>query len=142
VLEEFLCRQIARLPPIEDRLGDIRRQIAEADERHEIGALPLPLGKCSKPDAFVISPSASVAFEPARPEKQRDNGGSGFAANGSVPSIPILKYFLAWRGEAVPARTESQFRHFKARARLFTPKNRGPDQCAPVIRSAITVSDR
>src|ERR1700722_4217774 len=31
---------------------------------------------------------------------------------------------------------------FHARARLFTPKNRGPDQCVPVIRSAITVSDR
>jgi hypothetical protein len=43
--------QIARLPPIEDCLGDIRRQIAEADEPHEIGALPLPLGKCSKRDA-------------------------------------------------------------------------------------------
>ena len=28
------------------------------------------------------------------------------------------------------------------RARLATPKNRGPDQCVPVIRSAITVSDR
>jgi hypothetical protein len=24
---------------------------------------------------------------------------------------------------------------------LVRPKNRGPDQCAPVIRSAITVSD-
>ena len=30
----------------------------------------------------------------------------------------------------------------EARARLVTPKNRGPDQCAPVICSAITVSDR
>jgi hypothetical protein len=30
----------------------------------------------------------------------------------------------------------------EARARLVTPKNRGPDQCAPVIRSAITVSER
>jgi len=29
-----------------------------------------------------------------------------------------------------------------ARARLLTPKNRGPDQCAPVIFSAITVSER
>jgi hypothetical protein len=29
-----------------------------------------------------------------------------------------------------------------ARARLVRPKNRGPDQCAPVICSAITVSDR
>jgi hypothetical protein len=30
----------------------------------------------------------------------------------------------------------------KARARLVRPKNRGPDQCAPVIFSAITVSER
>jgi hypothetical protein len=37
VLEEFLRREIARLPPIEDRLGDIRREIAEADETSEIG---------------------------------------------------------------------------------------------------------
>ena len=27
-------------------------------------------------------------------------------------------------------------------ARLVRPKNRGPDQCAPVIRSAIMVSER
>jgi hypothetical protein len=32
VREELLRRQIARLPPIEDRLGDIRREIAEADD--------------------------------------------------------------------------------------------------------------
>ena len=36
MLEELLCRQIARLPPIVDRLGDIRREIAEADEPREI----------------------------------------------------------------------------------------------------------
>ena len=51
VIQELRCRQIARLPAIEDGLRDIRRQIAEADEPHEIGALPLPLGKCSKRDA-------------------------------------------------------------------------------------------
>jgi hypothetical protein len=36
-LEELLWRQIARLPPIENRLGDIRREIAEADEAREVG---------------------------------------------------------------------------------------------------------
>jgi hypothetical protein len=36
VLEELLWRQIARLPSIEDRLGDIRREIAEADEAREV----------------------------------------------------------------------------------------------------------
>ena len=49
VLEELLRRQIARLPPIEDRLGDIRREIAEADETSEIGpADPFPLSECGK----------------------------------------------------------------------------------------------
>ena len=61
MLEELLGRQIAWLPPIEDRLGDIRRQIAEADEARERGAAdPFPLGKCSKRDAFAW---ASVAFK-------------------------------------------------------------------------------
>ena len=36
VLEELLRRQIARLLPIKDRLDDIRREIAEADEPSEI----------------------------------------------------------------------------------------------------------
>ena len=123
MFEELLCRQIARLPPIEDYLGDIRRQIAEADEPHEIGALPLPLGKCSKRDAFAIG---ECRVEPARPEQQRDNRGSGFAANGSVPSIPILKSFLAWRGEAVTARTESQFRHFMHALACSRQRTGGP----------------
>ena len=56
----------------------------------KLGALPLPLGKCSKRDAFAV---VECRVEPARPEQQRDNGGSSFAANGSVPSIPILKSF-------------------------------------------------
>jgi hypothetical protein len=52
MLEEPLCRQIARLPPIKDRLGDIRRKIAEADEPSEIGpADTFALGKCSKGEA-------------------------------------------------------------------------------------------
>jgi hypothetical protein len=90
----------------------------------KLGALPLPLGKCSKRDAFAIG---ECRVEPARPEQQRDNGGSGFAANGSVPSIPIL-IFLAWRGAAVTARTESQFHHFRhalacSRQRTGAPTN-------------------
>jgi hypothetical protein len=32
VLDQLLCRQIARLPPIEDRLGDIRRGHCQVDE--------------------------------------------------------------------------------------------------------------
>ena len=59
--------------------------------------LPLPLGKCGKRDAFAIG---ECRVEPARPEQQRDNRGSGFAANGSVPSIPILISFSP--GETQP----------------------------------------
>jgi hypothetical protein len=41
MLEELLCREIARLMPIEDRLGDVRGEIPEADDPGEIGsALP------------------------------------------------------------------------------------------------------
>ena len=53
--EELLWRQIARLPPIEDRLGDIRREIAETDEAREVGpANTFALGECSKDDAFAL----------------------------------------------------------------------------------------
>jgi len=70
VREELLWRQIARLPPIEDRLGDIRREIAEADEPREIGpANLLPLGDCSKGDAFAVG---ECRVEPVRPEEQPD----------------------------------------------------------------------
>ena len=63
--EELLRRQIAWLPSIEDRLGDIRRQIAEADEAGEVGpANTFPLGECSKGDAFSLG---ECRVEPARP---------------------------------------------------------------------------
>ena len=100
---------------------------------------PFPLGKCGKRDAFAIG---ECRVEPARPEQQRDNRGSGFAANGSVPSIPILKSFPRLARRSRNGTDRISVSSFHARARLFTPKNRGPDQCVPVIRSAITVSDR
>jgi len=83
MLEELLWRQIARLPPIEDRLGDIRREIAETNEAGEVGpADTFPLGECSKGDAFALG---ERRVEPARPEKQLTNRALGFAvANGSV----------------------------------------------------------
>ena len=81
VLEELLYRQIARLPPIGSPW------IAEADEARERGAAdPFPLGKCSKRDAFAW---ASVAFKRRALSSSVINPGSGFAANGSVPSIPF-----------------------------------------------------
>src|SRR6266404_7576786 len=68
MLEELLRRQIARLPPIEDRLSDIRREIAETEEAGEVGpADTFPLGECSKGDAFTLG---ECRVEPARPEKQ------------------------------------------------------------------------
>jgi hypothetical protein len=55
VREKLLRREIVRLPPIEDRLGDIRREIADADETSEIGpADTFPLGEYSKGDAFGV----------------------------------------------------------------------------------------
>src|ERR1700756_4129462 len=68
MLKELLWRQIARLPPIEDRLGDIRCQIAETDEAGEVGpANTFPLGECSKGHVFALG---ECRVEPARPEKQ------------------------------------------------------------------------
>src|SRR5882757_10650828 len=68
MLEELFWRQIARLPPIEDRLGDIRREIAETDEAREVRpANTFALGECSKGDAFALG---ERRVEPARPEKQ------------------------------------------------------------------------
>src|SRR5882672_2308871 len=68
MLEELLWRQIARLPPIKDRLGDIRREIAEADEAGEVGpANTLPPGEWRKGDAFALG---ECRVEPARHEKQ------------------------------------------------------------------------
>ena len=68
VLEELLRRQIARMPSIEDRLGDIRREIAETDEAGEVGSADtFPLGECSKGDGFALG---ERRVEPARPEKQ------------------------------------------------------------------------
>jgi len=52
-------------------------------------------------------------------------------ADGSVPSRAVGCRSCHW-----PAPPGDE-----APARLVRPKNRGPDQCAPVIRSAITVSD-
>ena len=87
--EEFLWRQIARLLPIEDRLGNIRREIAEADEAREVGpADTFPLGECSKGDAFALG---EAALNRRALRSSFTNRALGFAvANGSVPSVTIL----------------------------------------------------
>jgi hypothetical protein len=87
VLQELLWRQIARLPPIEDRLGDIQRNIAEADEAREVGPTDtLSLGECGGVFALV-----STALNRCAVRSSFTNRASGFAvANGSVLSITIL----------------------------------------------------
>jgi len=68
VLEELLCRQIARLAPVEDGLRDIRCEIAEADEPRKIGwAHALLLCQCGKRNAVAAD---ERGVEPARPEEQ------------------------------------------------------------------------
>ena len=54
MLQELFWRQIARLPPIEDRLGDIRRKIAEAEQARQTQR-SRPLGPVLQP-AAVLQP--------------------------------------------------------------------------------------
>jgi hypothetical protein len=70
VFEQLLCRQIAGLPPIENRVGDIRREIAEADKTSEIGrADAFALGKRSKGNVVAADEGR---VKPARLEEQLD----------------------------------------------------------------------
>src|SRR6516164_6875455 len=70
VLEQLRCGQIARLPPVEDRAGDIRREIAEADKTSEIGrAHAFALGKRSKGNGVAADEGR---VKPARLEEQLD----------------------------------------------------------------------
>jgi hypothetical protein len=87
--QQLVCGQIARLTAVEDGFGDVRGEIAEADEPREIGrAHPFPLGQCGKRHATAAE---ECDVEPARPDQQLDQPRIGFAvANGSVPSINIL----------------------------------------------------
>src|SRR5215469_8693680 len=70
MLEQLLGCQIARLPPIENRTGDIRREIAEADKTSEIGrADAFALGERSKGN-LVAGDEGRV--KPVRLEEQLD----------------------------------------------------------------------
>src|SRR5215467_14357189 len=87
--QQLVCGQIERLAPVEDSLGDVGGEIAEADEPREIGgADAFPLGKCGKGHA-VAAHECSV--EPRALISSLISRASGFAvANGSVPSIRIV----------------------------------------------------
>ena len=53
--QQLVCAQIARLTAVEDGFGDVRGEIAEADEPREIRwAHPLPLGQCGKRHAIAV----------------------------------------------------------------------------------------
>jgi len=87
--QQLVCGQIVRLTAVEDGLGDVRGEIAEADEPREVGwAHAFPLGECGKRHAIAAE---ECGIELARPDQQLDESWIGFAvANGSVPSINIL----------------------------------------------------
>ena len=64
--QQLVCGQIGRLTAVEDGLGDVRGEIAEADEPRKIGgAHPFPLGQCSKRHAIAVE---ECGIEPARPD--------------------------------------------------------------------------
>jgi hypothetical protein len=67
VLEELLCRQIGGLPPVEDRLDDIWREIAEADEPSEIGALTLSRSASRSAKAVMRHFQEANLLLPVRP---------------------------------------------------------------------------
>ena len=78
-----------RLTAVEDGLGDIRGEIAEADEPREVGwAHSFPLGQCGKRHAITAE---ECALNRRALISSLTSRVSGFAvANGSVPSINIL----------------------------------------------------
>src|ERR1700730_3838345 len=83
MLEQLLCRQSGWLPPIEDGLSDIRREIAEADEPREIGpADPFPVGECGKRNTFALG---ECRVEAARPEEQLDQSRVRFRGKRTRP---------------------------------------------------------
>ena len=70
MLDPLCCRHIARLMPVEDRLGDVRGEIAEADDTSEVGrAHAFALGKRSKGNAVAVGEGR---IKPARPDQQLD----------------------------------------------------------------------
>ena len=82
--QQLVRGQIARLTPVENRLGDVRGEVAEADEPREVGwAHTLPLGsaangKLSLPRSAVLKRRALISSLISR--------ASGFAvANGWSP---------------------------------------------------------
>ena len=80
--QQLVCGQIERLTAVEDGFGDIRGEIAEADEPGEIGwAHPLPLGQCGKRLAIAAH---ECGIEPVRLDQQLDESCIGFCCGKRV----------------------------------------------------------
>jgi tetratricopeptide (TPR) repeat protein len=102
VLEELLRREIARLPPIEDRLGNIRREVAEADAAREIrGSRSIGnTGRHCPGRRFAEEPGATrrKAIDLARQALQVGDNDPGILANAA--------FVLALFGEDIGAMIE------------------------------------
>ena len=125
------------------------------DAEEGVGEQPLqsrPIHRRAGEPAVIITRGKA---NPAFVALTGDEGLAGFALRLQRIELllePLLGGFAGVDrtsdGPVPPRPAGSSVRHAVAsartelRARLVTPKNRGPDQCAPVIRSAITVSDR
>jgi hypothetical protein len=136
VRAQLVCGQITRLAPVENGLGDVRGELRGGLEQ-ELNSLQAQREAC---EAFINGQwHEGWVCLPAC----YDVGGFSGATDGicgcrsrSEPLRSTECCCSRWpRHRLASARTE-------ALARLVRPKNRGPDQCAPVIFSAITVSER
>ena len=87
--QQLVCGQIVRLTAVEYGLGDVRGEIAEADEPREVGwAHAFPLGQCGKRHAIAVK---ECSIELTRPDQQLDESGIRFCCGKRVvPSINIL----------------------------------------------------
>src|SRR6516164_6913536 len=83
--QQLVRGQIAGLTPVEDRLGDVRGEVAEADEPREVGwAHTLPLGQCGKRQAVATD---ECGVEAARPDQQFDQPRIGFRCRKWIGAI-------------------------------------------------------
>jgi len=75
----------ARLPPIENRVGDVRREIAESDKTSEIGrADAFALGKRSK---WYLVAADEGRVKPARLEQQLDQSRVRFRCSKRISPV-------------------------------------------------------
>src|SRR5215831_38034 len=85
VRQQLVRRQIAWLAPVEDSLGDVRGEVAEADEPCEIGwAHALALSQCGKRHTVAAD---KCGVEPARPDQQLDQPRVGFGCRKRVGAL-------------------------------------------------------